>query len=424
MNFINKVVISGFWGDRDIEFDFYDDVNFLIGINGSGKTTVINLVVAALKADFSTLDRIEFDKITVTLKESNGRKKPEVSVLKKEIAGSPFRAIEYSIKNSASEKANVYSLDDFEERMTYRDIPRHMLSREMRRMYGSSIVEHLNKLSQVSWLSVHRASPADERERKPFESTVDRKLDELSNRLVRYFSTLGRQGSGLLEKFQETIFLSMLVGKNPRALFNQNTNLDLEGEKEALNAIFSQFNLDSKKYTARVDNHFSTLQKATEKVVDGSSLSNFDVAAIVLNDRIDHIIEDWKVCIEKREEIFKPRETFLDIINSLVQRKTFNINDQNEVNITTQSGKNLPLKLLSSGEKQLLIILGEALLQENEPCIYIADEPELSLHVKWQESLVGNLLALNPKAQIIFATHSPDVVSRYGNKVFDMEKMF
>jgi len=112
------------------------------------------------------------------------------------------------------------------------------------------------------------------------------------------------------------------------------------------------------------------------------------------------------------------------IINSMMQRKEFSINAQNELQIITQSGKDLPLHRLSSGEKQLLIVLGEALLQEKQPWVYIADEPELSLHVKWQESLVENLRAINPNSQIIFATHSPDVVSIFGDKVFDMEKMF
>ena len=107
-----------------------------------------------------------------------------------------------------------------------------------------------------------------------------------------------------------------------------------------------------------------------------------------------------------------------------MQRKEFHIDDRNELKVVTQSGKNLPLRLLSSGEKQLIIVLGEALLQQQKACIYIADEPELSLHVKWQESLVENLLALNENAQIVFATHSPDVVSVFGDKVFDMESVF
>jgi predicted ATPase len=71
-----------------------------------------------------------------------------------------------------------------------------------------------------------------------------------------------------------------------------------------------------------------------------------------------------------------------------------------------------------------LFVLGEALLQEKRPWVYIADEPELSLHVRWQESLVENLRTINPNSQIIFATHSPDVVSIFDEKVFDMERMF
>jgi predicted ATP-dependent endonuclease of OLD family len=66
---------------------------------------------------------------------------------------------------------------------------------------------------------------------------------------------------------------------------------------------------------------------------------------------------------------------------------------------------------------------GEALLQEREHWIYIADEPELSLHVTWQEILTDNLRKINPNAQIIFATHSPDIVGSYQNRVFNLEDL-
>ncbi|HCL3974884.1 TPA: ATP-binding protein, partial [Pseudomonas aeruginosa] len=53
--------------------------------------------------------------------------------------------------------------------------------------------------------------------------------------------------------------------------------------------------------------------------------------------------------------------------------------------------------------------------------IYIADEPELSLHVLWQEQLTSAISQLNQNAQIVFATHSPDVVGVHGDKIIDME---
>jgi predicted ATP-dependent endonuclease of OLD family len=71
----------------------------------------------------------------------------------------------------------------------------------------------------------------------------------------------------------------------------------------------------------------------------------------------------------------------------------------------------------------MIIFLGETLLQEGTPHVFMADEPELSLHVDWQETLVSNILALNPSAQVFFATHSPDIVSVYRDGVIDMEAL-
>jgi predicted ATPase len=105
-----------------------------------------------------------------------------------------------------------------------------------------------------------------------------------------------------------------------------------------------------------------------------------------------------------------------------MQRKTLTINERNEIVITTWSGKSLKPNQLSSGEKQILIILGEALLQEGKTFIYMADEPEISLHVAWQESLAKNIKSLNPSAQIIFATHSPDVVGEHQASLINMER--
>lgn len=358
----------------------------------------------------------------------NGKKKPQVTVIKESRDNSPFPSIEYQIKDSASNKPAIYSLDDFEEQLLYRDYQASAIRRELlrrrQRTHNHSILEHLESLVKVSWLSVHRTHSLGETDRNVFVSTVDKKLNELSNRLVRYFSSLGKQGANLLEKFQETIFLSLLINKGQQDIFNVSTHDDVEEERETLNTIFQQFKLDPKRYVNRVNSHFDILKSARRQIADNKGLGELEIAALIGTDRIHRVVQEWNKMLEDRERIYEPRETFLKIINSLMQRKKFSINAQNELIIKTQSGKDLPLKLLSSGEKQLLIVLGEALLQEKASWIYIADEPELSLHITWQEKLVDNLRAINPSAQIVFATHSPDVVSHYNTRVFDMEKQF
>lgn len=52
----------------------------------------------------------------------------------------------------------------------------------------------------------------------------------------------------------------------------------------------------------------------------------------------------------------------------------------------------------------------------------MADEPELSLHVSWQEKLVDSIIKINKNAQIIFATHSPDVVAWRAEYVIFMDE--
>lgn len=39
------------------------------------------------------------------------------------------------------------------------------------------------------------------------------------------------------------------------------------------------------------------------------------------------------------------------------------------------------------------------------------DEPELSLHVDWQQVLVASMQKVNPECQMLLATHSPEVMA-------------
>ena len=73
---------------------------------------------------------------------------------------------------------------------------------------------------------------------------------------------------------------------------------------------------------------------------------------------------------------------------------------------------------LSSGEKQILIILLTVLIESNKPFILLMDEPEISLHVEWQSILIESIRALNSTIQIIIATHNPlMLLNRKSNEI-------
>ena len=50
------------------------------------------------------------------------------------------------------------------------------------------------------------------------------------------------------------------------------------------------------------------------------------------------------------------------------------------------------------------------LVEDNKPYVLFMDEPEVSLHVDWQQQLIDLILELNPNVQIILTTHSPAVI--------------
>lgn len=109
-------------------------------------------------------------------------------------------------------------------------------------------------------------------------------------------------------------------------------------------------------------------------------------------------------------ELTKPKKEFQDLIDELFAptAKTI-VRDSNEI-LFNQYGETIPPYMLSSGEKQILVILLTALVQEGRPGVMLMDEPEISLHIEWQQRLITLVRTMNPNTQIILCTHSPAII--------------
>ena len=110
------------------------------------------------------------------------------------------------------------------------------------------------------------------------------------------------------------------------------------------------------------------------------------------------------------QQLSQKKSRFQDIVDELFRETGKKIiRTENELRFT-QIGEVLLPYQLSSGEKQMLIILLTVLVEDNLPFVLFMDEPEVSLHLEWQKRLVDLCVELNPNVQIILTTHSPAIV--------------
>lgn len=90
--------------------------------------------------------------------------------------------------------------------------------------------------------------------------------------------------------------------------------------------------------------------------------------------------------------------------------------------IIYSDGDVLPLVSLSSGEKQLLLILLMVFLTDEKDSVILIDEPENSLDISWQYKLINLLVDLNPNAQFFITTHSPSIFGDgWGDRIIYLE---
>lgn len=144
---------------------------------------------------------------------------------------------------------------------------------------------------------------------------------------------------------------------------------------------------------------------------------------------VSNVLAPYLDGLEKRLETlnhtYEIVNNLVQLVNGFMSNKLISFDIHNGLSITTTNGRMLSPSMLSSGERHLLLIFCNTAISLDHPSIFIVDEPEISLNIKWQRLLIASLskcIGNNP-VQYLFATHSLEIISQYRDRLFKLEDL-
>ena len=159
----------------------------------------------------------------------------------------------------------------------------------------------------------------------------------------------------------------------------------------------------------------------------GDELSaTFSAADLDSQQVIVEILQPYLESVEARLEALSSLHltlsTFVSWMNRLLKDKYITLKLPLGIEIFTDKGEPLLPDFLSSGEQHLLLLLASTLYAQERPSLFIIDEPELSLNIKWQRQLLDVLTECTSggSTQFVLATHSFEILAGHEQEVVQL----
>ena len=430
---------SNVHGYLKYDISFNSRLTFLIGINGTGKTSVLKLILGLISPSFNYLNSIDFDSAELKCKDASGLdilitaiKNPETNNLSLflskgliEVHGSLEKtsiAIQEHSEDS-SEKLRTL-IDRFDQQEIVKEIKTLTTPLFLgldRRVYEGQQIDRMRQ----SYLVRRRYS------HYPQNDPLNLSLIDIQEVLYDYMRVIASKQQKINEEFKNKTLLQSfeflenqefnqlkdskeLAEKRKKAsdAFN---NLKIEGISEHLAKFFDQLTTTLNQFNDVQEKRIST------KKYDPNDL---DVIQRWFNNqpqlrRIDGLIEFNQAYQDEIMKLYLPIEQTKGIINKFFKesKKELQVDTQGEFQVRFSNDRVAKVYELSSGEKQIITMLGHLIFFEErfktDTGIFIIDEPEVSLHLAWQEIFVSSILEASPKTQFILATHSPAILGEH-----------
>jgi len=435
---VSKIQVDKLFGlyDYTLPKNLNSDIKKLMivyGDNGSGKTTILKLFFYLLstrdKSGYKTrIAEIKFQRFAVIFQ--NGieigaqRDKPSIGSYEFYIAkkGKKFKALH--LKATADNRISIEpgSKDDF----LYQEMLEFIKQLNITTFYLSDDRKILNSLTSNN-------NEFDERDilnndsdiilsknyeriaikkmmnekRIALEPTIERLIDWIRNKIIT--------GSRMGEKNSQVIFSDIIK--------NYITLSETESRLKDKDSILKELDILETKIPI-----YASMGLIDELDTKGIRLSikkaKTEEQIKFLSTVISPFLESVNAKLNALEYVVRTINLFLETVNGYFTNKNVKFHLSKGFTLSqTNDGEIIEFNWLSSGEKQLLLLLINTITSADDATIFIIDEPEISLNIKWQRKLIKTLLDFSAEKniQFILATHSFELLSAYKNSITKLE---
>lgn len=134
-------------------------------------------------------------------------------------------------------------------------------------------------------------------------------------------------------------------------------------------------------------------------------------------------LEDTDAKLSSFDEILSKIKLLEDIVNRRFLGKRIMVNAEQGLTIRAdQDGRPLSPESLSSGEQHELILIYDFLFNAQPGTTVLLDEPEISLHVAWQQQFLNDIVRISKLSSLRFivATHSPQIIHKWWSRTVQL----